>query len=50
MTVMAIKNKQTFTEQDIHYMSRAIELAKKGHFTTSPNPRVGKKRSFHYIP
>jgi len=22
-------------------MSRAIELAKKGHFTTSPNPRVG---------
>ncbi len=32
---------QNFTEQDHHFMSRAIDLAKKGHFTTSPNPRVG---------
>lgn len=31
----------TFTAQDHLYMSRAIELAKQGHFTTSPNPRVG---------
>ena len=30
-----------FTEQDHMFMARAIELAKKGHFTTSPNPRVG---------
>ncbi len=30
-----------FTEQDKHYMARAVELAKKGRFTTSPNPNVG---------
>lgn len=34
-------NKSDFTEQDHEFMSRAINLAKKGHFTTSPNPRVG---------
>nr|WP_281167208.1 bifunctional diaminohydroxyphosphoribosylaminopyrimidine deaminase/5-amino-6-(5-phosphoribosylamino)uracil reductase RibD [Colwellia piezophila] len=34
-------NKQDFTDQDRRFMSEAIELAKKGHFTTSPNPRVG---------
>lgn len=34
-------NKSLFTEQDVEFMSQAIELAKKGHFTTSPNPRVG---------
>jgi len=33
--------KQDFTDQDRVFMARAIELAKKGHFTTSPNPRVG---------
>jgi len=32
---------ETFTEQDTFYMQRAIALAKKGHYTTSPNPRVG---------
>ena len=32
---------QDFTDQDKHFMAQAIELAKKGHFTTSPNPRVG---------
>jgi len=32
---------KAFTKQDHLYMARAIELAKKGHFTTSPNPRVG---------
>jgi diaminohydroxyphosphoribosylaminopyrimidine deaminase/5-amino-6-(5-phosphoribosylamino)uracil reductase len=32
---------QDFTAQDHLFMSQAIELAKKGHFTTSPNPRVG---------
>ncbi len=32
---------QYFTDQDRLFMARAIELAKKGHFTTSPNPRVG---------
>lgn len=28
-------------EQDIIYMSRALELAAKGRFTTTPNPNVG---------
>ncbi|WP_413702108.1 bifunctional diaminohydroxyphosphoribosylaminopyrimidine deaminase/5-amino-6-(5-phosphoribosylamino)uracil reductase RibD [Psychromonas sp. KJ10-10] len=31
----------TFSEQDQYYMSMAIELAKKGRFTTAPNPNVG---------
>ncbi|MQT60148.1 riboflavin biosynthesis protein RibD, partial [Pseudomonas sp. FSL R10-0399] len=26
---------------DAHYMARAIELARKGLYTTHPNPRVG---------
>lgn len=26
---------------DAHYMARALELARKGLFTTHPNPRVG---------
>ena len=26
---------------DQNYMTRAIQLAKKGQFTTHPNPRVG---------
>ncbi|MBB1325354.1 bifunctional diaminohydroxyphosphoribosylaminopyrimidine deaminase/5-amino-6-(5-phosphoribosylamino)uracil reductase RibD [Pseudoalteromonas sp. SR45-1] len=30
-----------FTEHDEMYMARAIELAKKGRFTTTPNPNVG---------
>ena len=30
-----------FTLQDHHYMALAIKLAKQGHYTTSPNPRVG---------
>lgn len=30
-----------FSKQDHHYMALAIKLAKQGHFTTSPNPRVG---------
>lgn len=30
-----------FTEQDHQYMALAIKLAKQGHYTTSPNPRVG---------
>lgn len=30
-----------FTKQDQVYMAHAIELAKKGRFTTSPNPNVG---------
>lgn len=30
-----------FTDLDRQYMSQAIELAKKGLYTTSPNPRVG---------
>ena len=32
------------TEQailDAHYMARALELARKGHYSTHPNPRVG---------
>jgi diaminohydroxyphosphoribosylaminopyrimidine deaminase/5-amino-6-(5-phosphoribosylamino)uracil reductase len=31
----------TLTEQDAVYMARALKLAKKGLYTTSPNPRVG---------
>ncbi|MEL0660671.1 bifunctional diaminohydroxyphosphoribosylaminopyrimidine deaminase/5-amino-6-(5-phosphoribosylamino)uracil reductase RibD [Psychromonas arctica] len=31
----------SFTELDKEYMLRAIELAKYGRFTTSPNPNVG---------
>jgi diaminohydroxyphosphoribosylaminopyrimidine deaminase/5-amino-6-(5-phosphoribosylamino)uracil reductase len=30
-----------FSQQDHHYMALAIKLAKQGHYTTSPNPRVG---------
>jgi diaminohydroxyphosphoribosylaminopyrimidine deaminase/5-amino-6-(5-phosphoribosylamino)uracil reductase len=30
-----------FSLQDHQFMQRAIYLAKRGHFTTSPNPRVG---------
>ncbi len=30
-----------FSKQDHHYMALAIKLAKQGHYTTSPNPRVG---------
>ncbi|MCP4321598.1 MAG: bifunctional diaminohydroxyphosphoribosylaminopyrimidine deaminase/5-amino-6-(5-phosphoribosylamino)uracil reductase RibD [Psychromonas sp.] len=30
-----------FSEQDKTYMAKAIELAKKGRFTTAPNPNVG---------
>jgi diaminohydroxyphosphoribosylaminopyrimidine deaminase / 5-amino-6-(5-phosphoribosylamino)uracil reductase len=30
-----------FTEQDHFFMSRALELARKGLFSTTPNPRVG---------
>ena len=28
-------------QQDHHYMARAIKLAARGRFTTSPNPNVG---------
>ena len=31
----------SFSLPDHHFMQRAISLAKRGHFTTSPNPRVG---------
>lgn len=30
-----------FSEQDHNHMSLAIKLAKQGHYTVSPNPRVG---------
>ncbi|RZG17503.1 bifunctional diaminohydroxyphosphoribosylaminopyrimidine deaminase/5-amino-6-(5-phosphoribosylamino)uracil reductase RibD [Pseudoalteromonas sp. CO342X] len=30
-----------FTAQDLDYMSRAITLAKRGKYTTTPNPNVG---------
>ena len=30
-----------FSEDDRGYMARAIELARKGLFSTTPNPRVG---------
>jgi|HubBroStandDraft_1064217.scaffolds.fasta_scaffold23964_3 diaminohydroxyphosphoribosylaminopyrimidine deaminase/5-amino-6-(5-phosphoribosylamino)uracil reductase len=31
----------THSEQDIHYMRRALELAQRGLYSTDPNPRVG---------
>jgi diaminohydroxyphosphoribosylaminopyrimidine deaminase/5-amino-6-(5-phosphoribosylamino)uracil reductase len=30
-----------FTEQDYAYMARALQLAERGLYTTTPNPRVG---------
>jgi diaminohydroxyphosphoribosylaminopyrimidine deaminase/5-amino-6-(5-phosphoribosylamino)uracil reductase len=36
-----MQNQAIFTAQDEIYMARAIELAKKGRFTTTPNPNVG---------
>jgi diaminohydroxyphosphoribosylaminopyrimidine deaminase/5-amino-6-(5-phosphoribosylamino)uracil reductase len=33
--------KMQFTPEDHTYMARAIELAKKGRYTTAPNPNVG---------
>ena len=30
-----------FSETDQHYMTRALELAERGMYTTTPNPRVG---------
>jgi diaminohydroxyphosphoribosylaminopyrimidine deaminase/5-amino-6-(5-phosphoribosylamino)uracil reductase len=32
---------KTFSPDDYRFMERAIMLAKEGHYTTSPNPRVG---------
>ncbi|MFT5390400.1 MAG: diaminohydroxyphosphoribosylaminopyrimidine deaminase [Gammaproteobacteria bacterium] len=34
-------NSAPFTEQDRHWMRRAIELAERGLYSTAPNPRVG---------
>lgn len=31
----------TWESQDYQFMSRAIQLAKRGHYTCDPNPRVG---------
>lgn len=31
----------SFSSQDHQYMQRALSLAKRAHYTTSPNPRVG---------
>lgn len=36
-----MSNLPHFSENDLVYMSRAIELAKLGRFTTTPNPNVG---------
>jgi diaminohydroxyphosphoribosylaminopyrimidine deaminase/5-amino-6-(5-phosphoribosylamino)uracil reductase len=42
MTKSAMKNNMTqFSSDDYCFMQRAITLAKRGHYTTSPNPRVG---------
>jgi diaminohydroxyphosphoribosylaminopyrimidine deaminase/5-amino-6-(5-phosphoribosylamino)uracil reductase len=30
-----------FTSEDHHYMARALELAERGLYSTTPNPRVG---------
>ncbi len=31
----------SFTAADAHYMARALQLARRGFYTTDPNPRVG---------
>ena len=31
----------TFTANDHRYMARALQLAARGLYTTTPNPRVG---------
>ncbi|CAN1605033.1 bifunctional diaminohydroxyphosphoribosylaminopyrimidine deaminase/5-amino-6-(5-phosphoribosylamino)uracil reductase RibD [Pseudomonas mediterranea] len=36
---MTVSAQQTVL--DAHYMARALELARRGHYTTHPNPRVG---------
>lgn len=36
---MTISSEQSVL--DVHYMARAVELARKGHYSTHPNPRVG---------
>lgn len=36
-----MKNLSAFTADDLNYMTKAIELAKLGRFTTPPNPNVG---------
>ncbi|WP_354668385.1 bifunctional diaminohydroxyphosphoribosylaminopyrimidine deaminase/5-amino-6-(5-phosphoribosylamino)uracil reductase RibD [Colwellia sp. D2M02] len=41
MTVALVTPKHEFTLEDHQFMARAIALAKKGHYTVSPNPRVG---------
>ncbi|MFT5294130.1 MAG: diaminohydroxyphosphoribosylaminopyrimidine deaminase [Colwellia sp.] len=38
---VVINRMNTFSPDDYRFMQRAITLAKQGHFTTSPNPRVG---------
>ena len=38
---MMINKMDTFSPDDYRFMQRAITLAKRGHYTTSPNPRVG---------
>jgi diaminohydroxyphosphoribosylaminopyrimidine deaminase/5-amino-6-(5-phosphoribosylamino)uracil reductase len=42
MTKSVMKNNMNhFSSDDYRFMQRAIMLAKQGHYTTSPNPRVG---------
>ena len=38
---MVYNNQMNSQAADQIYMARAIQLAKKGQFTTHPNPRVG---------
>lgn len=41
MTASFLVGSQTASAQDYRYMALAIQLASKGRYTTSPNPRVG---------
>ena len=36
-----VQRNKVYSTQDHHYMALAIKLAKQGHYTVSPNPRVG---------
>jgi len=36
-----MKSNMLFTQADHEFMAKAIKLAQKGHYSTSPNPRVG---------
>jgi diaminohydroxyphosphoribosylaminopyrimidine deaminase/5-amino-6-(5-phosphoribosylamino)uracil reductase len=41
LSIYKKNNMRLFAQQDAVYMARALNLAKRGFYTTKPNPRVG---------